>query len=71
MTMKKADRIAFVKAGLRGYELLNAPSKARTSREAWIAFKLGCSEAEATKYIREAETHLATNEESLPDGDPQ
>lgn len=51
--MNKQDRIAYVKAGLAAYEKLNAPSKARTSREAWIAFKLGCSEKLAAKYIAE------------------
>jgi len=58
---QKADRIAFVQAGLAGYEKLNAASKTRTSREAWIAYKLGCTETQAAKYIREAKT--------LPDGD--
>ena len=54
--MNKKDRIAYVRAGLVGYEKLNAPSKERTSREAWIAFKLGCSEKLAAKYIVEAES---------------
>lgn len=53
--MTKKDRIDFVKAGLKGYENLNDRSKQRTSREAWIAFKLGCTEKQAAKYIAEAE----------------
>ncbi len=53
--MTKTERIAYVRAGLKGYAALNDRSKERTSREAWIAFKLGCTEAQATKYIIEAE----------------
>jgi hypothetical protein len=53
--MTKAERIAFVKAGLAGYAALNERSKERTSKAAWIAFKLGCSAAKASRYVAEAE----------------
>ena len=62
--MKKQDRIDYVRAGLKGYEALNERTKARTSREQWIAFKLGCSIAQAAKHIREAEAC------DRPDGTP-
>lgn len=53
-TMNKKDRIAFVRGGLQSYERLNAPSKARTSREQWIAFKLSVTPEKAATYIAEA-----------------
>lgn len=52
--MNKKDRIAFVQAGLEGYERLNDSSKTKTSKADWIAFKLGCSVKQAEKYIAEA-----------------
>jgi hypothetical protein len=52
--MNKKDRIAFVKAGLEGYERLNDRSKTRTSKADWIALKLGCTVKQAMKYIQEA-----------------
>ncbi len=42
--MTKTDRIAC--------------SRERTSREAWIALKLGCTEQQAHKYILEVEAAL-------------
>lgn len=53
--MNKKDRIEYVKAGLRGYANLNDQAKARTSKAAWIAYKLGCTVTQAEKYIKEAE----------------
>lgn len=53
--MNKKERIEFVKAGLRGYALLNDRSKAMTSKADWIALKLGCSIKQAQKYVDEAE----------------
>jgi hypothetical protein len=53
--MTKKDRIAYVKAGLQAYARLNESSRARTTKAAWIAFKLGCDENEAAKYVSEAE----------------
>ena len=53
--MTKKERIAYVKAGLKAYEGLNERSKARTSKAAWIAFKLGCDEKKAAEYVAEAE----------------
>jgi len=52
----KKDRIAYVKAGLQAYDRLNDQSKARTSKAAWIAFKLGCDEKKAAAYVAEAES---------------
>lgn len=53
--MNKADLIETVRAGLKAYATLNEPSKARTSKAQWIAFKLGCTEARAAKLVIEAE----------------
>lgn len=58
--MSKADRISFVRAGLEAYGKLNDRSKAQTSKEAWIAFKLGCAEKAASKYVQEAEADATT-----------
>ena len=53
--MTKKERIAYVKAGLQAYERLNERSKERTTKAAWIAFKLGCDEKKAAAYVTEAE----------------
>jgi hypothetical protein len=53
--MTKKERIEYVKAGLQGYASLNDRSKQRTSKAAWIALKLGCTEKQAAKYVTEAE----------------
>lgn len=66
--MKKQDRIAYVKAGLKGYELLNDRAKQVTSKADWIALKLGCSVKQAAQYVKEAEA--ATQEKPHAETDP-
>ena len=67
--MNKADRIAYVTAGLKSYALLNTSAKDRTSKTAWIALKVNCSQAHAVKSIAEAEVDVAARMTPAPHKD--